>query len=137
MGYGLVIGFIEHLQIVTTSTYSIIANSHILQFTTACTKSSQSALLCLHWLSPGNTPNAVDASASMFNGSGPCWLAAISQLTQCCYTTAYNNWSYAASHASDRAVSQLLTADPTPSRLRLAVGLHQHSHSWLQSPQHP
>jgi hypothetical protein len=42
MGFGLVIGFTEHLQIITTSNYSAIANSHILQFTTARTKSSQS-----------------------------------------------------------------------------------------------
>jgi hypothetical protein len=44
MGIGLVIGFIEHLQIIATSNYSPIANSHIQQFTTACTKSSRSAV---------------------------------------------------------------------------------------------
>jgi hypothetical protein len=42
MGFGLVIGFIEHFQTVTTSNYSAIANSYALQFTTACAKSSQS-----------------------------------------------------------------------------------------------
>jgi hypothetical protein len=43
-GFGLVTGFTEHLQIVTTSNYSTIANSHThLKFTTARTKSSQSA----------------------------------------------------------------------------------------------
>jgi hypothetical protein len=31
-GLGLVIGYIEHLQIITISNYSTIANSHILQF---------------------------------------------------------------------------------------------------------
>jgi hypothetical protein len=41
-GFGLVIGFIEHLQIYTTNNYSIIANSHTQQFTTARSKSSQS-----------------------------------------------------------------------------------------------
>jgi hypothetical protein len=44
MGFGLVIGFTEHLQIVTTSHYSAIANSHTLQFTTARIKSSQSVV---------------------------------------------------------------------------------------------
>jgi hypothetical protein len=43
MGFGSEIGFIEHLQIVT-SNYSAVANAHTLQFTTAYTKSSQSAM---------------------------------------------------------------------------------------------
>jgi hypothetical protein len=41
---GLVIEFIAHLQIVTTSNSSAIANPHTLQYTTARTKSSQSAV---------------------------------------------------------------------------------------------
>jgi hypothetical protein len=49
---GLVIWFIEHLQNVTTSTYSAIANSHTLQFIIARTNSSQSAVSSP--LSPGN-----------------------------------------------------------------------------------
>jgi hypothetical protein len=44
MGFGLVIGFIAHLKLVTTINYSTIADSHTLQFTTARTKSSQSAI---------------------------------------------------------------------------------------------
>jgi hypothetical protein len=44
MGFGLVIGFIEHLQIVTTCNYSVVARSHIMQFTTARTESSQCAV---------------------------------------------------------------------------------------------
>jgi hypothetical protein len=44
MGFELVIGFIQRLQIVTKSNYSAIANSHNLQFTTARTKSYQSAV---------------------------------------------------------------------------------------------
>jgi hypothetical protein len=47
MGFGLVIGFIELLQIVTASNNSTIANSHMLQFTTARTKSSQFAVSLL------------------------------------------------------------------------------------------
>jgi hypothetical protein len=52
MGFGLVIGFIEHLQNVTTSIYSNVTNSHTLQFSTARIKSSQSAVSSL--LLPGN-----------------------------------------------------------------------------------
>jgi hypothetical protein len=40
----VIIGFIDHLHIVTRSNYSAIANSHTLQSTTACTKSCQSAV---------------------------------------------------------------------------------------------
>jgi hypothetical protein len=47
MGFGLVIGFIGNLQIVNTSNYSAIANSQTLQYTTARTKSSQSAVSSL------------------------------------------------------------------------------------------
>jgi hypothetical protein len=42
--FGLVIRCIEHLQIVTTSNYSAIANSRTLQFTIAGTMSSESAI---------------------------------------------------------------------------------------------
>jgi hypothetical protein len=44
MGFRLVIGFVEHLQIVTTSNNRTTINSHTQDFTTACTKSSQSAV---------------------------------------------------------------------------------------------
>jgi hypothetical protein len=40
MGLGLVIGFIDNLQIITTSNYSTISNSHTLKFTTARTEFS-------------------------------------------------------------------------------------------------
>jgi hypothetical protein len=39
--------FIEHLQMITANNYSTIANSHTLQFTIACTKSSQCAISSL------------------------------------------------------------------------------------------
>jgi hypothetical protein len=47
MVFGLVIGFIAHLQIVTISNYSAIANSHTQQFITARPKSSQSVVSSL------------------------------------------------------------------------------------------
>jgi hypothetical protein len=43
--YILVVGFIEHLQILTTSKYTAIANSHIPQFTTI--RIILRSLLCL------------------------------------------------------------------------------------------
>jgi hypothetical protein len=64
MGFGLVIGFIVHLQIVTASIYSTIANSHTLQFSTACTKFSQSAVFTCCCLVI--TSNTVGPSTSMF-----------------------------------------------------------------------
>jgi hypothetical protein len=42
--FRLAIGCIEHFQIVTTSNYSSVANSHTPHFTTAYTKSSLSAV---------------------------------------------------------------------------------------------
>jgi hypothetical protein len=44
MGFGLVTGFIKHFQIMTTSNYNAITNLHSQKFTTARTKSSQSAV---------------------------------------------------------------------------------------------
>jgi hypothetical protein len=43
-GLGLVIGFIEILQLLTTKNYNVLTNSSILQITTAHAKSSQSAV---------------------------------------------------------------------------------------------
>jgi hypothetical protein len=51
--FRLVIGFIKHLQNVTTSNYSAIANSHTLHFTRAHS-SLLLSLLCLHQSLPGN-----------------------------------------------------------------------------------
>jgi hypothetical protein len=42
-GFGLVIGFIELLQIVTTRNYSAICNSQTLKFTTALTTTRNSS----------------------------------------------------------------------------------------------
>jgi hypothetical protein len=71
-------GFIDHLQIVTTSNYSAISNSHTLQFTTACTMSSQSAVFstCCRLVTASNAV-VTSASAFTFLLSGDCltnWL---------------------------------------------------------------
>jgi hypothetical protein len=44
MGFGLVIGFIGLLQLVTTNGYSVIASSHALKFALTRTKYSISSL---------------------------------------------------------------------------------------------
>jgi hypothetical protein len=45
MGFGLKIGFIDHLLIVTTSNYNTTANPHTLQITIAQARPSQSAFI--------------------------------------------------------------------------------------------
>jgi hypothetical protein len=55
MGYGLDIGFIDHLYtpLVSTSNYSVTVNQHTLQITTAPAKPF-SGLLCFQRPFPGN-----------------------------------------------------------------------------------
>jgi hypothetical protein len=62
MGFGLGLGFIGPLQIITTSNSSAITNSHTLQFTKTHTKSSQFAIFtgCLVMAT-----NTVDPSVFM------------------------------------------------------------------------
>jgi hypothetical protein len=72
MRFGLVFGFIENFQIITTSNYSAIANSRTLQFTTAHTKSS---LFVFTSRFLGTGPNNVLCLR-------PYWLANVSQLTK-------------------------------------------------------
>lgn len=64
MGFGFVIVFIEHLQILTTNIYSAVANSHILKFTTARTVFS----VCYVFIScrPVTVSNVVKSSAFIF-----------------------------------------------------------------------
>jgi hypothetical protein len=62
----LITGFIEHLhtQLVTRTKCTAIANSHTLQFTTAHTKSSQSAVFTGSLLATAS--NAIGSSTSVF-----------------------------------------------------------------------
>jgi hypothetical protein len=79
MGFRLVIRFIEHLENVTTSKYSTIANSNTLQFTAAGTnKPSQFAV---------SAPVVVwrrlpTPQIPQFPYSLPYWPASVSQLTK-------------------------------------------------------
>jgi hypothetical protein len=50
------------------------------------------SLLCLHRLSPGNTPNTIDPSAFMFSGFCPSWLAAISPLNYVSLHNGLQQW---------------------------------------------
>jgi hypothetical protein len=104
----LVIGFVEHLQIISTSNHSAITNSHTLQFTTAYTKSSQYAVFtgCL-------------VKLPQLPCSDPYWLVTVSQLTRHCNTMTYNNGGSSTSHASTRG--ECLT---TASDLDWSVCLH-------------
>jgi hypothetical protein len=85
-GFGLVIGFIAHLQIVTISNSSTIANLHSLQFTARIVFS----VCCVFTGCLVTAFNAVDPSAIVFHGSGTCWLSPTSQLDRRCYAAAYN-----------------------------------------------
>jgi hypothetical protein len=81
---GLVIGFAEHLQVVTTRNYSAIANSHTLQFTTV--RTSFLSLLCLHQSLPGDGSQ----QRPLLSYSHSYRLATVAQLTHCSNCPAYN-----------------------------------------------
>jgi hypothetical protein len=68
MGFGLVIGFIEHLLIVTTSNCNTVTSSHTLQFTTARMKSFQFLKICASLISH---PLTHICSQSLFTGIIP------------------------------------------------------------------
>jgi hypothetical protein len=74
----MVIGFIEHLQIVTASNYSAIFHSHTPQFTIARIKTFLSAVSSPRCLV--TAVDSVDPSASVFSGFCPHWLTPVSLL---------------------------------------------------------
>jgi hypothetical protein len=80
MGFGLVIGVIVLLNLVTAGNYNSFTDLHTLN-NSLWHALSPLSLLRLHWLLPGNAPNTIDPSAAVFLGSGPHWLAPISLLS--------------------------------------------------------
>jgi hypothetical protein len=88
MGFWWVIGFTGLLQIVTTINCKSDTDLHTSkQLEHAVNLLS---LLCLHEFS-GNSFQRGRSSALVVSGFYSCWLAAISQLTRCCYATAYDD----------------------------------------------
>jgi hypothetical protein len=97
MGFGLIIGCIEHLQIVTITNHSAIANSHTLQFTTARTKLSQSATVFTGCLITASNAVALTASVFTFILVGD-YLATNLALLR----NGLQQWGSSASHASTK-----------------------------------
>jgi biotin transporter BioY len=83
MRFGLVIGYIAHVQLIPTINYSAIADSHTLLLTMAHTKTSMSALGVAWQQIP------TMSSDSVFHGSGPYWLASIIKLLALSTTSSY------------------------------------------------
>jgi hypothetical protein len=72
MGFGLVIGFIDHIQIVVTSNYNAIANLHTLQIITAHAKPSQSASTSRFPVTDlNNGDSSASVLASLLSGEYP------------------------------------------------------------------
>jgi hypothetical protein len=87
MRFGLVIWFIEHLQIVTTSNYSTIANSHCAIYYS--TYVSLLSLLCFHQLSGNDFQQC-----PLLPCSRSYWLATVPQLLTLNWTRLYStNWT--------------------------------------------
>jgi hypothetical protein len=129
MGFGLVIGFTEHLLIINTSNYNAIANSQTQHFTMAHTSSSQSAIFigCRLVAPPtSQMPQLLCSTAPLL--AGCVYLTTNSALLR----NSLQQWELIclprlrqgrpSVSTSDGAVSQLLTAEPRLSRLRLMVG---------------
>jgi hypothetical protein len=96
MGFGWLMGFIEHLWIVTASNYSAITNSHTLQFTTRCLV-TEPLLPC----------------------SRPYWLTTVPQLIHC------SNWlnSQAGGHLSPTSYSSNCSLKTLSNQVKVTLWL--------------
>jgi hypothetical protein len=77
MGFGLVIGFTEHLDNVTTNNFDSLTELHTPKIT-ATTAHSLLSVLCLHQSLPGDGSQ----KCPLLSCSHPYQLATVSQLTQ-------------------------------------------------------
>jgi hypothetical protein len=110
VGFGLVIRFIEHLRIVTTGNYSAIANSHTVQFTTARSKSSQSAVpspVVAWW----RIPTKSSASILMFLSAGN-WPTTVNSQLNSTDSRFYSDWLVTA--AGPHYITSTLPLQKTP-----------------------
>jgi hypothetical protein len=71
MGFGLVTGLTDLLQIVTTSNYTAIANLHTLQITTAHANPSQSFTSRFPVMNLSNGDSSVSVLISLLSGEYP------------------------------------------------------------------
>jgi hypothetical protein len=87
-GFGLVIGFIEHLQNVTTNNYDSLNQLHTSKITATTAHVILLSLVCLHQSLPGDGSQ----QCPVLPQSHSYWLATVSQLTHCCNCQLSTNW---------------------------------------------
>jgi hypothetical protein len=148
--FGLVSGFIEHLQIVTTRNYSSIANSHTLQFITAHTKSSQSAVSSpvvawwqittmssasvLTFLSAGDCPITNTLSKSKSKLRYDRW--SVGQSVLVCQAPIWGLWPdfYYCQTVAGLLMWGALSDERTGLSFTIPAGPRQRSYSWVRVP---
>jgi hypothetical protein len=120
MGFGLIIGFIDHTEILNKSNYSVITNSYTLQLTTALIKPSQAAVsspvVACERLSTADVPHTLGFQTVYFRAS------AISFYQQRLTTTELQFFN---SLTNQLTLSSLLCTALHSLTLRLAAISHQ------------
>jgi hypothetical protein len=79
MGFGLIIGYTEHLYLVTTNNYKAVTNIHILQITITQAKSQTVTVITHHWWLQGSGSH--QWISLCFRSSSSYWLPTVSQFT--------------------------------------------------------